>query len=94
MTTFTHSLAEPDKGHIPFTTDAQPPAVVTLNVDEAGNFSLAANRAGCLHLARVFAEMALRRFPNGYHFHKDAAFQFHAGVSTEFTFILIDEAGP
>ena len=90
MTAFTHTLTEVDLDYITFNTDALPPAIVQMSVHENGDFSLIANQAGYLHLARVFAELGLRKFPSGCHFHKDGSFRFHTG-GAEFTFGLVGD---
>jgi hypothetical protein len=91
--TFTHTVSDSGEGHIPFTTDASSRQRIEMKVDANGNFWLSANREGYLHLARVFAEIALREFPSGFHFHKNANFRFRPEVpGPEFSFGLNDEA--
>lgn len=91
--TFTHTVSDSGEGHIPFNTDATRDQRIEMKVDANGNFWLSANREGFLHLARVFAEVGLREFPNGYHFHKNANFCFRPEVhGPEFSFGRKDEA--
>lgn len=89
--TFSHLVDDSGQGHIPFNTDAAPPARVRMKIDSDGNFWLSANRDGFLHLARVFAELGLRDFQAEYHFHKDESFKHPKGGVPEFTFGLIHD---
>ena len=73
----------------PFDRDAPPAASICMIVGEDGDFWLRANSEGYLHLARVFAEMGLRRLEDGYHFHVDSAFRTSAGPP-EFTFEIAE----
>ena len=71
----------------PFEFYDPPPESISMVLGEEG-FWLSATREGFLHLARVFAEMALRDLEPGYHFHVGSDFGSAAGP--EFSFELVD----
>jgi hypothetical protein len=86
---FEHSIDDQIDGYIPFNTDAPIGAKIEMKIDEKGNFWLSANQEGCLHLARIFAELGLGNFPSGYHFHKNDRFMHSLdNRGPEFTFAL------
>ncbi len=83
---FVHEFTdESAEGSLSINTDAEAPAKVRMEVDAEGGFLIRANSEGWLHLARVSAELGLGRFESGYHFHKDAEYQWSTGAP-EFTF--------
>jgi hypothetical protein len=85
---FNHEFDDLSADGMLFTeTDLVPPAKVKLEVDEEGGFWLTANREGFIHLARIFAELGLGNYENGYHFHLDENFEFSTGAP-EFTFMV------
>jgi hypothetical protein len=77
----------------PFMFEAPPSARIHMEVEEDGNFWLSANSEGYLHLARVCAELGLRKLEDGYHVHMDADFDRSAGPP-EFTFALDNSVKP
>ncbi|MEO5772627.1 MAG: hypothetical protein ABIQ32_00735 [Sphingomicrobium sp.] len=68
-----------------FDTDAQSPARIDMSMSGEEGLWVSANSEGYLHLARVFAELGLRKLEDGYHFHKNGRFQSSKGPP-EFTF--------
>ena len=85
---FTHEFDDMSAdGMLSIETDALPPAKIKLEVDAEGGFWLTANRDGFLHLARIFAELGLGNYENGFHFHTDENFEWSTGAP-EFTFMI------
>lgn len=76
---------------ISFETDVQPPAKISMTIDNEGGFWLTANKDGWQHLARICAELGTANYEDGYHFHVDENFQFSTGAP-EFTFMVDSRA--
>ena len=63
--TFTHSFEDTGNSSMSFS-DPKDPTSITMKVAQDGQFWLVATPEGCLHLARVFAELGLRSFEYGF----------------------------
>src|SRR5690349_21573290 len=68
--TFTHSFEDSGDSSMSFS-DPKDPTSITMKVGPDGRFWLTATPEGCLHLARVFAELGMRSFKRGFHLHKN-----------------------
>jgi hypothetical protein len=66
---------------------------IEMTIHEEAGFWLSANREGCLHLARFFAELGLRNHEDGYHIHVNQNF-FSSGKPPEFSFERCDHPAP
>jgi hypothetical protein len=71
--TFTHSFQDSGDSSMSFS-DPKDPTSVTMKVGPDGQFWLTATPEGCLHLAKVFAELGMRSFKQGFHLHKNEHF--------------------
>lgn len=67
--------------------DYGPEIRIKMDVQPDGDFTLVANKAGWLHLAKMCAELGLGEYQNGYHFHRDGSFKWSDGAP-EFTFCI------
>ena len=72
---------------------AELPASISMSWSETEGFWLSANREGCVHLAKVFAELALGDHEDGTHFHVDSNFG-GSGALPEFSFELNPDLAP
>ena len=91
---FSHVVGDVDEcfdQRRPFEFDAPPSAQIRMSIDPDEGFWLTANSDGFLHLARVFAEMGLRKLEDGHHFHQGVDFRGSAGPP-EFSFELDNTA--
>jgi hypothetical protein len=86
---FSHSVVQVDESFDwSFDVEASDNAKIKMSIFEEG-FWLSANREGCLHLARFFAELGLRNHEDGYHVHMNEFFRT-SGQPPEFSFERLD----
>jgi hypothetical protein len=89
---FTHLVRNVEECFDPtfsFQAEAPENAAIAMSWDSKEGFWLSANREGCLHLAKFFAELGLRQHEDGYHAHFSSTFRDSNGLP-EFSFERCD----
>lgn len=79
---------DPKHGDFDVDLNAPPEARIRFDVTD-GDVWVSANRAGCLHLAKICAEMSMHtQFKAGYHFHRTFDWKSSDGTTDEVAFEL------